>query len=85
MKAEGLTVLSLKTGAEVMAQRVFISRSMDLALLHVQGLNLPPLRPLRARGDVDAEDEGGYTPLYVTMEYNASATALVLRRYGGRE
>ena len=42
-KADGLTVLSLKTGAEVVAQRVFASRSMNLALLHVQGLNLPPL------------------------------------------
>ena len=42
-KAEGLTVLSLKTGAEVVAQRVFGSREMNLALLHVQGLNLPSL------------------------------------------
>ena len=42
-KADGLTVLSLKTGAEVVAQRVFASRAMNLALLHVQGLNLPPL------------------------------------------
>lgn len=43
-KAEGLTVLSLKTGAELVAQQVFASRAMNLALLHVQGLNLPPLR-----------------------------------------
>ena len=42
-KADGLTVLSLKTGAEVVAQRTFASRDMNLALLHVQGLNLPPL------------------------------------------
>ena len=42
-KAEGLTVLSLKTGAELVAQQVFASRAMNLALLHVQGLNLPPL------------------------------------------
>ena len=42
-KAEGLTVLSLKTGAELVAQRVFASRATNLALLHVQGLNLPPL------------------------------------------
>ena len=42
-KADGLTVLSLKTGAEVVAQRVFASRAMNLALLHAQGLNLPPL------------------------------------------
>ena len=42
-KAEGLTVLSLKTGAEIVAQQVFASRATNLALLHVQGLNLPPL------------------------------------------
>lgn len=42
-KAEGLTVLSLKTGAELVAQQVFASRATNLALLHVQGLNLPPL------------------------------------------
>ncbi len=42
-KADGLTVLSLKTGAEVVAQRVFASRALNLALLHVPGLNLPPL------------------------------------------
>ena len=43
-KAEGLTVLSLKTGGELVAQQVFASRATNLALLHVQGLNLPPLR-----------------------------------------
>lgn len=42
-KAEGLTVLSLKTGGELVAQKVFASRAMNLALLHVQGLDLPPL------------------------------------------
>ena len=42
-KADGLTVLSLKTGAELVAQRVFASRATNLALLHVQGLSLPPL------------------------------------------
>ena len=42
-KADGLTVLSLKTGAEVVAQRVFASRALNLALLHVPGLNLPAL------------------------------------------
>lgn len=42
-KAEGLTVLSLKTGAELVAQKVFASRATNLALLHVQGLDLPPL------------------------------------------
>ena len=42
-KADGLTVLSLETGAEVVAQKVFASRALNLALLHVPGLNLPPL------------------------------------------
>ncbi|MCY4605395.1 MAG: FHA domain-containing protein [Gemmatimonadetes bacterium] len=51
-KAEGLTVLSLKTGAEVVAQRTFASRDMNLALLHVQGLNLPPLSLSEQGADV---------------------------------
>ncbi|MDE2740997.1 MAG: FHA domain-containing protein [Gemmatimonadota bacterium] len=51
-KADGLTVLSLKTGAEVVAQRVFASRDMNLALLHVQGLNLPPLSLSEQGADV---------------------------------
>ena len=51
-KAEGLTVLSLKTGAEVVAQRAFTSRDMNLALLHVQGLNLPPLSLSEQGADV---------------------------------
>ena len=51
-KAEGLTVLSLKTGAEVVAQRVFASRDMNLALLHVQGLNLPSLNLSEQGADV---------------------------------
>ena len=42
-KADGLTVLSLKTGAELVAQQVFASRATNLALLYVQGLDLPPL------------------------------------------
>ena len=51
-KAEGLTVLSLKTGAEVVAQRAFASRAMNLALLHVQGLNLPSLSLSEQGADV---------------------------------
>ena len=51
-KAAGLTVLSMKTGAEVVAQRVFASRDMNLALLHVQGLNLPPLSLSEQGADV---------------------------------
>ena len=41
--ARRLTVLSLKTGAEMLSQKVFARRDMNLALLHVPGLNLPPL------------------------------------------
>ena len=43
-KAEELTASSLKTGAEVALQRVFANRATNLALLHVQDLDLPPLR-----------------------------------------
>ena len=41
--AKRLTVLSLKTGAEISSQKVFARRDMNLALLHTQGLGLPPL------------------------------------------
>ena len=51
-KAEELTALSLKTGAEVVLQRVFANRDMNLALLHVQGLNLPPLNLSEQGADV---------------------------------
>ena len=43
-KAERVTVLSLKTGAEVVPEQVFANREINLALLHAQSLNLPPLR-----------------------------------------
>ena len=36
--ADRVTVLSLKTGAEIVAQEVFASREINLALLRVQGL-----------------------------------------------
>ena len=42
--ADRVTVLSLKTGAEIVAQEVFASREMNLALLRVQGLGAPPIR-----------------------------------------
>ena len=42
-QADQLTVLSLKTGAEILSQQTFVSEDMNLALLHVQGLGLPPL------------------------------------------
>ena len=42
-KAEELTASSLKTGAEVVAQRVFANRAMNLALLHAPELNVPPV------------------------------------------
>ena len=48
-KAERVTVLSLKTEAEVVPQQVFADREMNLALLHVRSLNLPPLN-LSAKG-----------------------------------
>ena len=47
-----VTVLSLKTGAEVVPEQVFANREINLALLHAQSLNLPPLR-LSDRG-IDA-------------------------------
>ena len=47
-----VTVLSLKTGAEVVPEQVFVNREINLALLHAQSLNLPPLR-LSDRG-IDA-------------------------------
>ena len=42
-QAVQLTVLSLKTGAEILSQLIFVNEDMNLALLHVQGLGLPPL------------------------------------------
>lgn len=41
--AERFTVVSLKTGAEIVARQVFAKREMNLALLRVQGLGLPAL------------------------------------------
>ena len=41
--SERLTVVSLKTGAEIVARQVFAKREMNLALLRVQGLGLPAL------------------------------------------
>ncbi|MCY4210041.1 MAG: FHA domain-containing protein [Gammaproteobacteria bacterium] len=43
-QSEQLTVLSLKTGAEILSQQTFVNEDMNLALLHVQGLGLPPLQ-----------------------------------------
>ena len=42
--AERVTVLSRKGDAEVVPEQVFADREVNLALLHAQGLNLPPLR-----------------------------------------
>ena len=41
--AEGLTVRSRKTGADIVSQQIFTNRELNLALLRVQGLGLPPL------------------------------------------
>ena len=43
-KAERVTVISLKTGAESVSEQVFADRETNLALFHIQSLNLPPLR-----------------------------------------
>ncbi len=41
--AERLTILVPKTSAEMLSQQIFANRDMNLALLRVQGLDLPPL------------------------------------------
>jgi len=51
-QADQLTVLSLKTGAEILSQRTFVNKDMNLALLHVQGLDLPPLKLSEQGADV---------------------------------
>ena len=51
-KAERITVLSLKTGAEVVPEPVFANREINLALLQAQSLNLPPLRLSEKSTDV---------------------------------
>ncbi|MDE0155942.1 MAG: serine protease [Gammaproteobacteria bacterium] len=51
-QADQLTVLSLKTGAEILSQQTFVNEDMNLALLHVQGLDLPPLKLSEQGADV---------------------------------
>lgn len=51
-RADQLTVLSLKTGAEILSQQTFVNEDMNLALLHVQGLGLPPLKLSEQGADV---------------------------------
>ena len=43
-QSDQITVLSLKTGAEILSKQTFVNEDMNLALLHVQGLGLPPLK-----------------------------------------
>ena len=50
--ANRLSVLSLKTGAELYSQQIFASREMNLALLQAQGLGLPPLNLSKQGADV---------------------------------
>ncbi len=50
--ADGLTVLSRKTGAEIVSQQIFTNRELNLALLRVQGLDLPPLNLSEQGADV---------------------------------
>ena len=51
-QADQLTVLSLKTGAEILSQQTFINEDMNLALLHVQGLGLPSLKLSEQGADI---------------------------------
>ena len=51
-KAERLTASSLKTGAEVVLQRVLANRAMNLALLYAPDSNLPPLNLSEQGADV---------------------------------
>lgn len=50
--AKRLTVLSLKTGAEISSQKVFARKDMNLALLRAQGLSVPPLSLSEQGADV---------------------------------
>ena len=50
--ANRVSVLALKTGAELSSQQIFASREMNLALLQVQGLGLPPLNLSEQGADV---------------------------------
>ncbi len=50
--ANRLSVLALKTGAELSSQQIFTSREMNLALLQAQGLDLPPLNLSEQGADV---------------------------------
>ena len=53
--ARRLTVISLKTGAEIVAKQTFARRDMNLALLHVQGLGLPALNLSEQGAAVDRD------------------------------
>ena len=55
--ANRLSVLSLKTGAELSSQQIFASREMNLALLQAQGLGLPPLNLSEQGADVNRSVE----------------------------
>ena len=50
--ANRLSVLALKTGAELSSQQIFANREMNLALLQAQGLGLPPLNLSEQGADV---------------------------------
>ena len=51
-QSDQITVLSLKTGAEILSKQTFVNEDMNLALLHVQGLGLPPLKLSEQGADV---------------------------------
>ena len=51
-QSDQITVLSLKTGAEILSKQTFVNEDMNLALLRVQGLGLPPLKLSEQGADV---------------------------------
>ena len=51
-QADQITVVSLKTGAEILSQQTFVNEDMNLALLHAQGLGLSPLNLSEQGADV---------------------------------
>ena len=51
-QSDQITVLSLKTGAEILSKQTFVNEDMNLALLHVRGLGLPPLKLSEQGADV---------------------------------
>ncbi len=70
-KADQLTVLSLKTSAEILSKQTFVNDDMNLALLHVQGLGLPPLTLSQQGADVGR--------IVQTLKYATDETVLLVQ------